>query len=136
MMRRAPSAWKCFALLLFACLGGPLLRAQDPSLRFGQPIPPEVDTIYERGLAWLATAQADDGSWKGSNEGCGVDGICLMAFLASGEDPNYGRYAATIRRAIARHHPPAGREDRLPAQQHVPPRLCHARALRGVRRGG
>ncbi len=29
-----------------------------------------------------------------------MDGICLMAFLASGEDPNFGRYAATIRRAI------------------------------------
>jgi hypothetical protein len=29
-----------------------------------------------------------------------VDGICLMAFLASGEDPNYGRYAANVRRAL------------------------------------
>lgn len=74
--------------------------AQDPSLRFGGQIPPEVDTIYEHGLTWLAAAQAPDGSWKGPNEGCGVTGICLMAFLASGEDPNYGRYAQTIRRAI------------------------------------
>ena len=29
-----------------------------------------------------------------------MDGICVMAFLASGEDPNYGRYAPTIRRAL------------------------------------
>ena len=29
-----------------------------------------------------------------------MDGICLMAFLASGEDPNYGRHASTIQRAI------------------------------------
>jgi hypothetical protein len=76
------------------------VRAQDPSLRFGGQIPPEVDTIYDHGLAWLAAAQAPDGSWKGGNEGCGVTGICLMAFLASGEDPNYGRYAQTVRRAI------------------------------------
>ena len=44
--------------------------------------------------------QAQDGSWPGNNQGPGVTGICLMAFLASGEDPNYGRYASTIRRAI------------------------------------
>ncbi len=76
------------------------LRAQDPTLRFGGQIPPEVDTVYQRGLTWLVNAQGSDGSWKGGNEGPAVDGICVMAFLASGEDPNYGRYAATIRRAL------------------------------------
>jgi hypothetical protein len=85
-------------LAIASCLRGAF--AQDPSLRFGGQIPPEVDSIYERGLTWLSDAQAPEGNWKGNNEGCGVDGICLMAFLASGEDPNYGRYAATIRRAI------------------------------------
>ena len=75
-------------------------RAQDPTLRYGGQIPPEVDTIYQRGLAWLANTQDKDGSWKNGNSGAGVDGICLMAFLASGEDPNYGRYAPTVRRAI------------------------------------
>ena len=75
--------------------------AQDPSLRLGGQIPPEVDTIYERGLTWLAAAQSAEGGWtEGNNNGPGVDGICLMAFLASGDDPNYGRHAATIRRAI------------------------------------
>lgn len=75
-------------------------HGQDPTLRYGGQIPPEVDNVYQRGLAWLANAQGSDGTWKGGNEGCGVDGICLMAFLASGEDPNYGRYAPTIRRAL------------------------------------
>lgn len=74
--------------------------AQDPTLRFGGQIPAEVGTVYERGLAWLAAAQASDGTWKGGNSGSGVDGICLMAFLASGEDPNYGQYAPVVRRAI------------------------------------
>ncbi len=76
------------------------LQAQDPSLRFGGQIPAEVGTVYERGLAWLATAQSPEGTWKGGNSGSGVDGICLMSFLASGEDPNYGQYAQVIRRAI------------------------------------
>ena len=75
-------------------------RAQDSTLRYGGQIPPEVDTIYEHGLSWLVANQAQDGSWPGNNQGPGVTGICLMAFLASGEDPNYGRYASTIRRAI------------------------------------
>ena len=74
--------------------------AQDPALRFGGQIPTEVDSIYERGLTWLVGNQSEDGSWKGGQDGAGVDGICLMAFLASGEDPNYGRYAAVIRRGL------------------------------------
>jgi len=88
------------ALGLLLLAGAGQSGAQDPSLRFGGQIPPDVDTIYDRGLAFLAAAQAPDGSWKGPNEGAGVTGICLMAFLASGEDPNYGRYAVTVRRAI------------------------------------
>jgi hypothetical protein len=76
------------------------LRAQSPELRFGGEIPPEVDAIYERGLAWLAAAQREEGNWQDGNSGAGVDGLCVMAFLASGEDPNYGRYAGNIRRAV------------------------------------
>ncbi len=74
--------------------------SQDPSLRFGGAIPQEVETVYERGLAWLASKQSDTGGWQGGNDGAGVDGICLMAFLACGEDPNFGRYAPNIRRAL------------------------------------
>src|SRR6478735_4154189 len=81
-----------------ACCG--LLAAQDSALRFGGQIPPEVETIYERGLAWLAGKQTDKGDWQDGNRGCGLTGICLMAFLASGQDPNFGRYAPNIRRAV------------------------------------
>ncbi len=94
-----PSRWGAIlcAACLFAAGSSP---GQDSTLRFGGQIPPEVDLIYQRGLTWLAAAQTPEGTWKGGNQGCGVDGICLMAFLASGEDPNYGRHAATVRRAI------------------------------------
>ncbi len=74
--------------------------AQDPTLRFGETIPAELQALYERGLGWLANAQTDSGSWTGSHQGSGLDGICLMAFLASGEDPNFGKYAANVRRAL------------------------------------
>ncbi len=89
--------WKS---LLVLALGISSALAQDPSLRFGGEIPPEVDTIYERGLAWLAANQTAEGTWTGGQAGAGVDGICLMAFLAGGEDPNFGKYAPNIRRAI------------------------------------
>lgn len=75
-------------------------QAQDPALRFGGAVPQEVETVYERGLGWLASKQSETGGWQGGNDGAGVDGICLMAFLASGEDPNFGRHAANIRRAL------------------------------------
>ncbi len=88
---------------LVACLlllGCGKVQGQDSPLRFGGTIPPEVDAIYERGLEWLARNQSPDGSWGGNYAGCGVDGICVMAFLAGGDDPNFGRYASTLRRAI------------------------------------
>lgn len=75
--------------------------AQESSIRVGGQIPAEVDGVYQRGLGWLANAQTDTGGWRGnSHSGSGVDGICLMAFLASGDDPNFGRYSQNIRRAI------------------------------------
>ncbi len=89
--------------LLFAALAMLLpspCRAQDPSLRFGGQIPPEVDVVYERGLEWLAKKQADDGAWQDGQTGAGVNGLCVMAFLASGEDPNFGRWSQQIRKGV------------------------------------
>ncbi len=83
------------------CLLLPLaLFAQSPLLRYGGEIPPEVDSIYERGLTWLAAKQSPDGQWQDGQNGAGQTGLCVMAFLASGEDPNYGKYAPNIRRAL------------------------------------
>ena len=88
-------------LILFTICGLTLPGlAQDPALRFGGQIPPEVDLIYERGMEWLSQKQGEAGSWEDGNAGSGLDGICVMAFLASGEDPNFGRWAQTIRRAL------------------------------------
>lgn len=87
------------ATLSLALAAMPEAGAQGPSLRFGGEIPPEVDAIYDRGLTYLAGSQSDDGTWRSRSEH-GITGLCLMAFLASGEDPNYGRYRQNIKRAI------------------------------------
>ena len=91
-----PSARGFLALLVLG--GAAMLPAAE--LRFGAEVPHEVETIYERGLEWLASKQSEEGGWPGGNDGPGVDGICVMAFLASGQDPNFGRYARNIRRGV------------------------------------
>lgn len=88
------------AFAALVCAPTTVTHAQDPTLRFGARVPQEVVTIYDRGLAWLAAQQGPDGEWRDNNRGAGVTGICLMSFLASGEDPNHGKYAKPIRLAV------------------------------------
>jgi len=91
-----PSLRGFLALLVL----GSAVSLPAAELRFGAEVPHEVETIYERGLEWLASKQSEEGGWPGGNDGPGVDGICVMAFLASGQDPNFGRYARNIRRGV------------------------------------
>ena len=58
-----------------------------------------------------------------------------MAFLASGEDPNFGLYSNQVReRALRSIISAQDAKTGFIGQQHVPPRLRHARAGRGLRR--
>ena len=75
------------------CLPG--AEAQD--LKYGAPIPAVHRTLFEKGLGYLVEQQQKDGSWSSSS---GVAGICVMALLASGEDPNFGRYAEPVRKGV------------------------------------
>lgn len=86
-------------LALAASLSAPPAPAQDAGIRLGGDIPAEVDAIYERGLAYLTRLQSEDGSWRSRTEH-GITGICLMAYLASGEDPNFGDHRNQIKRAL------------------------------------
>ncbi len=77
--------------------------AQESALRYGRGVPSAVRLINKRSLAHLATTQQEDGAWPGaSNNGSGITGICVMAFMASGGDPDFGPYAENIRRAVRR----------------------------------
>ena len=96
---RRRTAWIAGALAAAAVLA----RAQDFATYHGDPIPPEVEAAYVRGLNFLAKSQSSDGSWQESGgEGqAGVAGLAMLAVLAHGDDPNFGSYAATVRRAAA-----------------------------------
>ncbi len=76
--------------------------AADSAIHYGRGVPGTVRLISERGLAYLASTQQDDGSWSGGQNGSGVTGICVMAMMASGEDPDFGPYANHIRKALRR----------------------------------
>jgi hypothetical protein len=86
------------AIVIAAALGA---QAQAPAIHGGEVVPRDVREIYDRGLQYLATKQSEQGDWKGDGyDGPGVTGLGLMAFLASGEDPNFGLYSVHIRRAL------------------------------------
>jgi len=64
----------------------------------------DVDQAVERGLAWLARGQGDDGSFgahKGATQS-GVWALCGMAFLAKGYVPGTEPYGPVIEKIITK----------------------------------
>lgn len=92
----AASRWLKVAVALVALTAAPSL-ASAQIVRHGSPVSAELRSAYEKALGFLVKGQADDGNWGGST---GVTAICLMALIASGEDPNFGRYAEQVRKSI------------------------------------
>lgn len=98
------SSWRCplVVVTLIAVLAPatPALAQLDDA-RYGEVVPRDVREMYDRGLAYLVAQQSEQGDWIGAGDnGPGVTGLCLLAILASGEDPNFGLYSGTIRRAL------------------------------------
>lgn len=80
-------------------------QLEQLELHEGTGVPSEVNSIYLKGAEFLADTQRDDGSWGAGqqfhgNESCGVCALATMAFLSTGEDPNFGRYARNVRAAV------------------------------------
>src|SRR5436190_15299935 len=99
-MSRCPvlslSTWRFLVVtgLAFYCCGPKSAEAQMPIVRQGEPVPRDVREMYDRGLQYLVKSQSESGSWPGDGmNGAGTTGLALMAFLASGEDPNFGLYS-------------------------------------------
>jgi len=78
-----------------------LAVAQPPEMQTGDAVPRDVRDMYERGLKYLVSTQDPNGTWsRGGESGPGSTGLAVMAFLASGEDPNFGPYSNVIRKAL------------------------------------
>ncbi len=89
-------------ILLLLITSLPLrLHAQSLQSRPKDILPPQLDSIYNRGLRYLANTQDPSGSWGGgSGSRPGVVALCTLAFLAHGEDANHGTYAQKIKNAL------------------------------------
>jgi len=93
---------RCISVILLMC--SVMTFAQRPlsGLQIGQEIPRELEAFYEEGLAFLAVSQTENGNWEDNyGQQPGVVGVALLAFLASGEDPNYGPYRDVIKRGVS-----------------------------------
>lgn len=82
----------------------PSAEAQDLGRRKIDVVPADVEIAYKKGLEFLAKMQATDGSFSNdrasySNQ-AGITGICVLAFLAHGEDPEFGPYAKNIKKGL------------------------------------
>jgi hypothetical protein len=113
-------------LTVAALATGPLglAVAQPAGFQTLEVIPRDVSQIYDRGLKFLADSQSQDGTWNAGEpgaamtqglenaakadgswasegkQGAGVTAIALLAFLASGDDANFGIYSGHIRKAL------------------------------------
>ena len=61
----------------------------------------QVESATDRALAWLASQQQSDGSFRTLDTGQpAVTSLCALAFLACGHLPGEGRYGQALNRAI------------------------------------
>jgi len=65
------------------------------------PAKDPLDKSIDRGLAFLALMQEDDGAWNGNGaKHAGVSSLCIMSFLSAGHVPGEGPYQAKIDKGI------------------------------------
>ncbi len=86
--------------LLLALLPAGRGAAQDSKIYLGSGVPPQLDAVYARGLAYLVSSQRADGAWGTKGKENATTGLALAAILARGDDPEFGRYAPTVRRGL------------------------------------
>lgn len=108
---RARHRIQCRAAILAALaailVAGARADAQTPFVLpqgfIGEEVPPEVERAYDRGLRYLISIQRSDGTFsagEGGQDGPGIDGLCLLAFAAIGEDLRFGPYAQVVKRGV------------------------------------
>jgi hypothetical protein len=79
----------------------PRAAAQQLFIEKSDASPALIDAMYVKGLQYLVKSQAAEGAWSDIyGRQPGVIGLCIVAMLAHGDDPNVGPYSAAIKRAL------------------------------------
>lgn len=73
--------------------------AQSFTQSLGDGLPEELEEVYLKGLLYLSQQQKPSGAWSSSNQE-GITGLCLLTFLAHGDDPNFSRYSKNIKKGL------------------------------------
>lgn len=89
-------------LLILMCLTWvpSVATAQPATAPIGDVVPRDVREITDRGLQYLVETQNEAGDWADGYSGPGTTGLALLTFLASGEDPNFGKFSQPIRKTL------------------------------------
>lgn len=99
-----PATLRAITLSLLGIASGGLASAARAEGLFvsTEGVPLEVEEMYRKGLRFLAASQTAEGNFKGGHYDSqpGVVGLAGIAFLAHGDDPNTGPYAAHVRRVV------------------------------------
>lgn len=97
-MIRTVAASLCLTMCVFAPSGADEVGPEQSAAEMMAPAAEAID----RGLAYLAKRQNDDGSFPSNSMGRNpaVVGLSGMAFLASGSTPDRGPYGQQVSRAI------------------------------------
>lgn len=101
---------RLLAIILAVTIAGNAATAQESASsipRTGIEVPIEVQRISSAAVQWLAKNQTAAGDWAGMQDShlpgsgnCAITGLAVMAFLSTGEDPNFGPYRKNIRSAL------------------------------------
>ncbi|QDU55005.1 prenyltransferase/squalene oxidase repeat-containing protein [Aeoliella mucimassa] len=89
-------------VVLLCLLSQPVMAQEgDTELSAADMMEPAIDSI-DRGLAYLAANQNEDGSFRSSNMGRNPAVVALggMAFLAGGNTPGRGKYGEEVNRTV------------------------------------
>ena len=105
LWRRRPHSTRMAAAVLAVtgtlCLFPAGTGGQEIFTFHGDPIPPGLEAMYQRGLTFLTTTQTESGCWLGQyGTEPAVVGLAVLAILAHGEDPNFGHYSASVRKGL------------------------------------
>jgi prenyltransferase beta subunit len=81
----------------------PAAPEADHERSAGQLVTPAAQSAIDKGLAWLASRQTDEGSFKSSGFGrnAAVVSLAGMAFLSAGHTPGRGQYGPHVSRCLA-----------------------------------